>query len=269
MFEVKIIEDSINNHKDRLTTFQLRYWRPIHSEVMTHRKFSRNGRSSRAVPVKTLLKEPIFLPKFQKNMPGMQAKEPLTGLKLFLANFVWMTAARINKLAVYFLHKLDVHKQWANRPLEWFGYIDVVVSSTDWENFFILRYHPDAQPEFYELARLIKEELNSSKPKLLGDGEWHLPYVSPEERNELSNQQCIKLSVARCARVSYKPFDGNASLEREIKRFEKLVGSIPIHASPAEHQATPYHPMHGNYGLVCKNYEGWVQERSFLEGLVK
>lgn len=72
---VTMIADSISPQDIRLCTMHLRYWRPIHSELMTHRVFSRNARSSRAVPVATLLSEDIFTPHFGMNRPGMQSME--------------------------------------------------------------------------------------------------------------------------------------------------------------------------------------------------
>jgi hypothetical protein len=74
----QIILDSINAEGIRLTTLHMRYPRMVHSELMTHRVFSRNGRSSRAVPVMTLLAEDHYTPHFLKNKPGMVATEEMT-----------------------------------------------------------------------------------------------------------------------------------------------------------------------------------------------
>lgn len=262
MITVKIIEDSINQNGDRLTTLQLHYPRLLHAELLTHRAFSKNARSSRAVPVKTLLKEEIFMPVFGVNIPGMQSREIMRGWKKHAAEMTWRVAASTCRTASRILMWLDVHKQHANRMLEWFGWIDVVLSSTEWENFFELRDHPDAQPEFQELAHKIRVELEGSKPRLLQRGQWHLPYILDEERTELPVSTLIKLSVARCARVSYKPFDGDPSIARESQRYDKLVGARPIHASPSEHQATPDI-------TDTRNFRGWRQHRSFIEASIR
>src|SRR5579871_2233935 len=135
---------------------QLRYPRMVHADFMTHRVFSRNGRSSRAVPTVTLLEEEPYVPHFLKNKPGMLATEEFDRIDLTEIQQHWYAFARATQEFSKWLHSKGVHKQWANRPLEWFGYIDVLVTSTDWRNFFALRDHGDAQPEIQELARLMK-----------------------------------------------------------------------------------------------------------------
>jgi len=274
--EVKIIKDSISEQGVRLTTMQLRYWRPIHSELMTHRVFSRNARSSRAVPVATLLKERIFIPKFGLNQRGMQAKAELPSPEL-QARWAseWSELEEICRSYVSRWGEEGMHKQHANRPLEWFGWIDVLVTSVFWSNFWELRIHKDAQPELYQLAVAMRRAMSSSIPKLLRHGQWHLPYVAEAEILEYDWPDLLKLSTARCARLSYKPFDGKGDFDSETERYEKLVVSRPVHASPAEHQATPdtsmqharppYHhtwhrpELHGN---LC----GWIQHRKTLPG---
>lgn len=246
--EVEVILDSISPDNIRLVTIRLRYWRPIHSELMTHRVFSRNARSSRAVPVATLLKEDPYTPEFGKNQKGMQAGDVLAPRDLEDAQRVWTNLIASTRQHVQQLIDLGVHKQWANRPLEWFGWIDVLVSSTDWANWFELRDHPDAAPEIHELARLIRQAMDNSSPKTLSWSEWHLPYILEEEwedpiggiiRVGESLERLKVLSAARCARISYKPFNGEADYVKEKERFDHLVVSTPVHASPTEHQATP------------------------------
>jgi hypothetical protein len=169
----------------------------------------------------------------------------------------------------------DYHKQIANRLLEPFMYIDTLISSTSWENFFNLRDHEAAEPHFHDLASMIRETMYESKTKILKAGEWHLPYVTDEEKVQYDLETQKKLSVARSARISYTPFDGNGSIEKELERYELLVGSEPLHASPAEHQATPDEwkisiiddskeevwskpELHGNF-------KGWIQYRKTLK----
>lgn len=277
--EVEVICDSISPDNIRLTTLRLRYWRPIHSELMTHRVFSRNARSSRAVPVTTLLKEDMYIPKFMKNQPGMQAMEYLDDEAMEDAAHTWKCLALKTKEFVEELHRLGVHKQWANRPLEWFGWIDVLVTSTDWANWFALRDHPDAAPEIHELARLMHQAIGASEPQCLYYGDWHLPFITQDEKLGVSDgyeiEQLKVLSTARCARISYKPFDGNADYKREVERYNKLVVSEPVHASPAEHQATPDFKVQIRLGkgqvINCwqnpeeqGNFVGWIQNRKSI-----
>lgn len=288
MTEIKatIIADSISSDGIRITTMHLRYPRFIHSEFLTHREFSRNARSSRAVPTKKLLMENIAEPVYWGvNKPGMQAGEELSGWRLIAAKAIWRSMATMTQIGVNMLSKIGLHKQHASRPLEWFGYIDTLVTSTSWANFMHLRDHPDAQPEIRELAVAIKTALNDSTPKKMDVGSWHMPYIEitdlldvenmvkkmnlpPSQHNAEVRDTLLKLSVARCARISYRPFNGDADLGAEINRYHKLVGSVPLHASPAEHQATPdiktawgwQNPdLHGN--LI-----GWQQYRKTLSG---
>lgn len=277
----KIILDSISPEGIRLTTMQLRYWRPIHAELMTHRVFSRNARSSRAVPVHKLLKEEIYMPRFMLNRPGMQSVDELTDAQRKEAERIWESMAEDVRHGVRRLMELGVHKQWANRPLEWFGWIDVLVTSTDWANFFALRVDEGAQPDIYDLAYKMKRAMDNSSPSLLHPGEWHLPYITPEEYEacyafgeEEGWDGLKRLSVARCARLSYEPFDGNASPEKEEERYNRLVGSHPVHASPAEHQATPdekvSHPVETDpewhHEDQHGNFYGWRQYRKMIPG---
>lgn len=251
-----------------LWSFQLRYWRAIHAEVMTHRVFSRNAGSSRAIPVHKVLSQvwndPAGPIHWGVNQAGMQARAELVGWKRALAGSLWRGAAKTMCAFAWTMMKLGVHKQVANRLLEPWQYINVVVSSTEWDNFFALRCHPDAQPEFQELAHRIYFVMSATKQagqmQELNPGDWHLIYTSPEEETSLPIGTLLKLSAARAARVSYEPFDGNASIEKEIERHDLLVGSEPIHASPTEHQAV----CMGN-GQGSGNFRGFVQYRKFVE----
>jgi thymidylate synthase ThyX len=269
----RIVEDSISADNIRIVSLQCRYPRIIHAELMTHRVFSRNARSSRAVPTERLLSETPFIPHMLQNRPGMQALEEMDLQKRLIAEEAWRYLAEHTKGIVKALHALGVHKQWANRPLEWFGYIDTLVTSTDWANFFALRTDSGAQPEFRMLAEEIQAEMALSVPTYRKPGEWHLPYITDEDRDSYNLDVLQKLSVARCARLSYRPFDGGDSIVAELQRYERLVVSRPVHASPAEHQATPDTWCEGDFeGYGAKwyhssehgNFTGWRQYRKML-----
>ena len=91
--EVKIICDSISPQDIRLTTFQLRYWRPIHSELMTHRVFSRNAGSSRARPsaaiIEQVKKDPWGPLEWGANQSGMQSAGPVDEHTQLLSQKAW------------------------------------------------------------------------------------------------------------------------------------------------------------------------------------
>lgn len=182
MFEAKIIAHSISEEGKEIITYQLKYPRMIHAELMTHRVFSRNAGSSRAIPVAKLadlaISEMVEPVQWLKNQAGMQAKnEELDGENLALAKLVWRRMAETCADGAKELANLGLHKQWANRPLEWFSNISVVVTSTEWDNWYELRNHPDAQPEIRTLAEVMLKAKQHSMPTLLQPGQWHVPYV--------------------------------------------------------------------------------------------
>lgn len=259
----KIIEDSISPDGIRLVTLQLTYPRFIHSEFMTHRVFSRNASSSRAIPVAKMIEQvrtnyarPIH---WGKNQPGMQASEELQEPNLIHVKSLWQQAAYNAADIAEAMMREGVHKQVANRILEPFQFIHVIVSSTEWENFFGLRDHPDAQPEICALAQEIKQAMVDSAPKTVEYGQWHLPYIHPEERNMPINTLKM-VSAARCCRVSYLKHDGSEpSVDDDMDLCERLMKSRPIHASPFEHVATPDR-RHGH-----GNFKGWQQFRYELD----
>lgn len=279
----------------RLTTVQLCYPRFILPELNTHRVFSRNTRSERAVPVKKMVEEVIndpYVPaSFGRNQRGMQAERQLEAEDAAAARDAWLMASATAAAYAELLDKIGVHKQHANRVLSPYTWAHTLVTATEWDNFFELRDHPDAQPEIQELARAIRTAMDDSEPKLLTEGQWHVPYVTDEDWDRLlwskgerayengafeaALDLAIHISVARCARVSYLTHDGKKpSIEDDLALYERLVGSRPLHASPAEHQATPdrrvpahpddrvgrwsKRPMHGNL-------TGWIQYRKMLE----
>lgn len=272
MYSAHIVEDSIHNGK-RLVTFQLIYPRYIHAELMTHRVFSRNASSSRAIPAQKLiensLKNAVYPIRWGKNQAGMQASmEDLSDDEAIAAKEIWDEMMTACANGVRALSELGLHKQWANRPLEWFGTIAVVVTATEWDNWFELRDHPDAQPEIQHLAKLMRAEMDNSQPKPLSIGHWHLPYITSQEWREYDQGghnigELQKMSVARCARVSYLTHDGQLpDKSKDLALYDRLVGSVPLHASPTEHQAMPLiSGMEERQG----NFQGWMQLRKFIE----
>lgn len=273
MIEAKVIEDSIADNGKRLTTLQLVYPRFIHAEFMTHRVFSRNASSSRAIPVAKMIEQvrtnPAMPIHWGKNQPGMQAREELVGVERNAARAYWHEAAEKAARYAECMAELGAHKQVVNRILEPFQHIHVVVTASEWANFMELRAHEDAQPEIHELAIQVRAAMGASIPfqryRNRQDADnWHLPYVSVEERQQYRSDPPLlaKLSTARCARVSYLTHDGaTPSLEKDLELFDRLVGARPLHASPTEHQAYPLPMATQN----SKNFFGWRQHRELIE----
>lgn len=268
----KVIEDSIAENGVRLTTLQLCYPRFIHAEFMTHRVFSRNASSSRAIPVAKMIEQvrndPAMPIHWGKNQAGMQANEELAPMAQDSARQLWMQAARDAASVAQVMADVGLHKQVANRILEPYQYMHVIVTATEWENFFELRNHPDAQPEIHALAKVMHFALAESRPVQRQENEWHLPYVTRAERVAFNNDLdlLLKLSAARCARVSYLTHDGQTpSVEKDVALYDRLVGSKPLHASPIEHQATPLPEA----DMWSGNFRGWLQNRKIVENAIE
>lgn len=264
-----------------LFTLELKYPRFIHSEFLTHRMFSRNASSSRAIPVQRVVEavahDPVAPVYWGANRPGMQAREELHPAEQERALAEWR-AARIDVLDhVFRLNDMGVHKQVINRLLEPWSHITVVVTATEWSNFFALRDHPDAQPEIQALARAMRAAMQESEPVVLEAGEWHLPYCVTGPGPTMDER--LASSVAGCARVSYGRHDGGQrSIAEDIRLASRLQESG--HWSPFEHQATPMQEpewdghrggweagvTHMDWGdrFWSGNLRGWVQYRQLV-----
>lgn len=260
--EAKVIAHSAHPGCPDLITLQLRYPRFIHAEVMTHRAFSRNASSSRAVPVARMIADvetDIAMPvEWGKNQPGMQARETLNQYEARDAKSVWEDAAYRAITRAKRLADIGAHKQIVNRILEPFSHISVVATATDWDNFFDLRCHEDADPTMRALAFSMRNAIADSAPTILGPTGWHKPYVRDAERRKLGPTKSLAASVARCARVSYLRHDGaNATADADIELAAKLAKAR--HMSPFEHQAIPAP------GLRFANFTGWQSHRNMME----
>lgn len=294
MIEAKIIKDSYNRDTDsRLTTFELTYPRFIHGELMTHRVFSRNAASSRAIPIDKVIEllktNPAMPVHWGKNQAGMQANTEIDNIEG--AKQLWLAArdSAINHAIV--MRDMGLHKQIVNRVLEPYQLIKTIVTATELNNWFWLRDHADAQPEIKELAKKMHDAYTASIPQTLFEGEWHVPYVNTQRSVHTSEffyidehdkyitlEEARMISASCCAQVSYRKNDG--SLEKAQVVFDRLINSVPVHASPVEHIATPIvnneeFSIEGithldNRGqLWSGNLRGWVQFRQLIPNNVK
>lgn len=285
-YEVQIIADSIGPNGVRITTFQLKYPRMIHAEFMTHRIFSRNASSTRAIPTAKMIewieRDPVMPIYWGKNQRGMQATEELSSEDVELANHYWLKARDLAITQVKALMGIGVHKQIASRILEPWAHINVVVTATTFNNFFALRCDKNAMPEIQFLAVRMARAYRDSEPKEVGYGGWHWPFVTDEERLVFDQirerhkgnwcqtfevadldraiRRLTKLSVARCARVSYLTFDGKEpDPETDIKLHDQLLANG--HWSPFEHPAQVQADFQKDRS---GNFIGWNQYRQML-----
>ena len=273
MIEVKVIADSISPNGKRITTLQVKFHRFILPEFNTHRVFSRNFSSSRAIPTAKLIEQvrtnPALPVHWGQNQPGMQAQIELDERTKATAQREWRIAANMAADSAEILAGMGAHKQIVNRVLEPYLWVTGIVTSTEFDNWFELRAHPDAQPEIQDLAVKMKLAMMYSTPEFLNYNEWHLPYISIDEKNdsffklEANRYMLQKISAARCCRVSYLKHDGSVpNIDDDLALFQRLAGAVPLHASPLEHQATPT-PYAGE-GLNG-NFYGWNQYRKLWE----
>lgn len=270
MIEASIIADSLYNG-NRLTTFVLKFPRIILSEFNTHRVISKNSASSRAIPF-TKMVDSVTTNKFnpigyQKNHSGMQGTEYFDGEELSRVEELWGTARDNAIKSAKDLYSMGVTKQLCNRILEPFAMHTVIATATEWENFFALRAHPDAEIHIADLAEKMLKKYNENKPNELEAGQWHIPFGDNIDMERLRTMGMtgsllanskIKISTARCARVSYMDFHGKDDYESDMKLHDRLISSG--HWSPFEHcaQAT-------NDNRFIGNLKGFIQYRKFFK----
>lgn len=280
--EAKVVAHSRAPNAPDLITLQLRYPRFIHAEFMTHRVFSRGASSSRAIPIERMIQEVIDDPAMPVawggNKPGMQAGEEVDADTVWASKIKWDQAMRSAVDSARSLAAGGLHKQIVNRLLEPFSHISVIVTSTEWDNFFALRCHPDADPTMRALAEAMRDAIagstaGSTIDPLADALGCHLPYVDTAawdwayEATRLSLdpdgmfKALAHVSAARCARVSYLNHDGSqADIEKDLALAERLLESR--HMSPFEHQAC----QTSDEGTAFwGNFTAWDQYRKMIE----
>ena len=294
----KIIAHSKAPNGEELITFEVELHRFILPEFNTHRSFSRNFQSSRAVPIEKMIEQvrndPAMPVHWGKNQTGMVAESELdVNAWVVDVNYMdgsyqstliqaWQNAAIQAANTASMFNIAGVHKQLVNRLLEPFMKTKGVVTATKcaYESFFKLRCHKDAQPEIKLLAERMKQALDNNTPKLLDYGDYHLPYVNVDV-NEMLTKEAVKISCSCNAQVSYRRLDD--SLAKALKVYDMLnlpVNGVypedPPHYSPTEHVAKVMEDYkHESY--MCGNFHSgtfwqyrkaleWGLEKEFLDG---
>lgn len=264
----RVVEASESPSGVRLTTFALTMPKWLLQEFNTHRAISKSSASSRAIPTRRLLRKALrgYMPApFTQARPGMASNSPVPPVHAVLASIAWRVARFFSVMCCWVLNLLGVSKQHANRLLEPFLYVSTVATGTDWDNFFSLRDHPDAQPEIQILARKMRAAMSETRYWIrTHENDLHLPFVRANERMILEDQPMLAaaLSAARCARVSYANHEGKEpDYVQDLKTALRLLSSKPLHASPWEHQASPLKDCLTR----CRNFQGWRQVRADLE----
>lgn len=266
--KARVLADSISTNGQRLTTLEVQIPRVVLAEFNTHRAFSRNSASSRAIPISKIMdrvKTDPYIPRnFSLNTKGMSAKEYITSRDPRYPEAVaWWLGQRDSAIEGALKGmEMGLHKQVVNRLLEPWMHQTIIVSSTEWENFFDLRLakddldNPLADIAIFDGALQMNYAISESVPTRLSWNEWHLPLTGFEGDGSLKKTDLIKVSVARCARVSYLTHDGSRDVSADLNLYTRLKESK--HFSPFEHVA---HPAVGRFG----NFEGWEQVRQLVE----
>ncbi len=220
----------------------------LQAELRTHRSAridettNQSHYSSRAIPIEKALRQVkedpfIFsLTAFAKGMNGNElqpeVKEQAEALILELRDRAIETVEK--------LMGLGLAKQDANRYIEpWMkGGCIITFSKQALEHFLNLRTREGVQPDMRKHALELRDLINTVEPIKLEPGEWHLPYLDKwADSDALAIDYLIKISAARCARISYENFDGDFAIEKDFALFDRLINSHPPEATPAEHQA--------------------------------
>ena len=266
-YEARVVADSVSENDHRLTTVEFSLPKCLQAEFNTHRSLSKNSGSSRAIPLARILEQvktdPVLPVYLGRNRRGMTADEELDD------DSKARVIARILRLRDFAVEEamalgdLELHKQTVNRYLEAFMWQQIIASGTNeaWSHFFALRDHKDAQPEMRCAAQAIKVAMNDSTPVLLGEGEWHLPLIRPDE-TEWAKQNmptAVKLCVGRCAATSYFRQNEVRSREADLRLYEGLKADG--HMSPFEHVARPMTTKELEQNPHSGNFIGWHQHR--------
>jgi hypothetical protein len=182
-------------------------------------------------------------------------------------------------------------KQMCNRLLEPFMWHTVLVTATEWENFFALRAHPAAEIHMQHVANLMLETMNASTPVNMPPGGWHIPFndkindilipwvqdMDPKHPNPLALDMIslrLKISTMMCARTSYIVPGGDLSewtIEKYVEKHDAMV--LSGHWSPFEHPAKCMSESDESRHICgkgkqhgwCGNFRGWIQYRKTFE----
>lgn len=274
MYEAKILADSVSLAGHRLTTFQITFPRIVLAEFNTHRCFSRNSASSRAIPVEKMLamvEDDAYIPVFTGAKKGMSGTDMLEN-QTWQADCIthWNQARYDAAYNARRLLSLGVHKQDVNRLLEPFLWHTAVVTSTDYGNFFKQRCDLAAHPAIRTIACMMADLYYCRRPRKLLYGDWHIPYRHQADREDirLRNENfaiegiaiseydtLCKVSAARCARVSYLTQEGKRDIKQDLNLFDRLIENG--HWSPLEHVARPCYSGDASNS----NFTGWHQLR--------
>lgn len=238
----------------RLTTLRITYPRSIHDQVLMYRSWSRTCKNTRGEPIEDMIQrvcESPYIPdRFPRNGQGMVPSSYLEGKEADDARHAWMTALNSALYSAHHLQYRGIHKELVNDLLSPFAMIETLVTSTEWRNFVKMSKESGAgQDAIRILAEKIETCLDDSEPSLLWDNQWHLPYISEDEKQSRTDD-VRKLSYARCCTMD--------CTDEDVSRFDRFTNTQYPYLAPAEHIARPMVGTHSNFN-------GWISLRKFIE----
>jgi thymidylate synthase ThyX len=226
----------------------------IHTEILTHRRFSRNASSARAMSTTRYAGLGYYMPpQFYQSQKGMEASaQPIK--HQWLARMVWSAAIQGTELAARVLERLKVAKEQRNRLIAPAKMVKGIITGTEsaWQSFFHLRNNKNADTAMQVFAREAYHAIINTR--------WSYDTIhAPYDIDPLVN-------AARAALVSYAKIE---SID-DYKLANRLLKDG--HMSPFEHYAVwRLQPTLSN--LTCSSNDvhfdyvthGWEHHRATLE----
>lgn len=263
-WDVKVVADSVSPSGHRLTSVEACFPACVQQELLKHRAFSVGSASNRAIPNSTIIEQvrsdPFIPLSWPKRHKAMQPQEYVSDPEVIeMLRYAWAASSKVAISYAESLTENGVHKEIANRLLGPYQWVTVLITASDWDNFFALRCHEAAEQHMRKLAEMIRSAREGSSPRWLDYGEWHLPYIDGLDcAGGFDLALFKKLSVARSARVSTLTQGRRTTPLEDLYLFDRLKNANPMHSVPFEMVATP---VDGR----CANFEGWQSYRWELE----
>jgi len=232
MISARVLADSTDG-ENRLTTFECVVPKWMLAQINTYGMTRRNAASSRAIPtlsiVEQIERDPYLPVAYRYRQRGMVPAALMTPEDAGTAERLILNLRDYTVTIVRALDQLKMAKEDVNRYLEPWMWTVVVMTATEWDNYFQQRLADNAQGAFQVLARAQIDAINASTPVLRGDygaaerDLWHLPYISDAERVGLDDRILPALSARRVAGVSYLKHGADGGLVADLGRFASLV----------------------------------------------
>jgi hypothetical protein len=249
MIDVEILAHSVGplgRGAQEIATYRLVYPKQVHQEHLRHRAMSFSVSSGRAVPTKKQLQavreNPAMPAYWGREQKGMSPGEPFSAQEIEAIERIVLKGQEAALSVAEALADIGVHKSLVGRYVYPWAHYEMVCTSC-WPglaNFFALRISPKADPTMRRIAVQMADAFRYHQPRELKPGEWHLPFLSPQEQLALHDafacgpesllkdleHKFIRLSVARTGRVSYLQHglrEDQQDIEKDLRWFDQRL----------------------------------------------